>query len=724
MIRKLLQTALFVSLAWSLSIAPAANAGFYNFGTLDVRPVHEPGEQNTDWFIEYLKPGEQKQQSILVSNFSGETKHLTLYTTDTSLNEGKNFYTKTVTQKSDDVADWISLPVSSLTLHSGESKLISVNFRLPQNAGVGTHTGAIIVRENGTEFAAEKGVRVYMNVIGPAITKGSITAIASTETKAGYTLQVRTRNEGTTDYSADYSFALKDLLGGLYDSGFAHSRAEPQTGSLASITISKPAFGFYNKYLSTPEGEQYIGSVLFLPFWMPLAVLVLALAALRPRMILAVLRPRVTLKKARKIWNIFQAPELKRSFAYIGLLALVATGSMVYAAAENDLAKAQIAKGQTVRELTPEGNAAESYELTVKWGQFRNVLFPGEKRKEWHGRLFFANARIKTTQLLHFERSDQAEVVGNKTALRFDAVTGPDNDGIVIYVEPTGQEVPTVRFENYETGEEFEFLITDYLNSGGVYPDRYWGTYFKTEYSEQERLRLKAIGLTTLRELDATPELEATPAPKAQIPELENLFIEELPATREALSDFILQSDYVEKIVEENSTRKVETDTILIKALEATPEVLAEVAATPDLNFLFIPTETINFPAQEFSFNEDKDSQQELGTLIFVQNKEEPWNTFIGTTDFQLLSGSAIIPASALTIIPGQPTVLKDSVNGKITAGPDTQLSGSFSRTTLVNVDATPGQNEVFVLNPKLRIRIPRGTPAGTYRGELTITSL
>lgn len=714
MIKKALQIALFTTLAWSLTIAPTASAAFYNFGTLDVRPVQQ-GESN-EWFVENLKPGEQKQQFIQISNFSPETKQLDIFAADATRNEGKDFYTKGVHETSDDVSDWIHLPANKLVLKSGESRILSVNFILPQNAGVGLHTGAVVVRENGSEFASEKGVRVYMNVLGPMVESGHVTALNSTQSATTYTANVQTANTGTTDFNATYELQLRDLFGTTHQRTTNTSRTEPGTVSTTELTIQKPSFGLYNLVLTNGQETSLVGTVLFVPFWMPLALLIFLLIAIRPQI------PAVDIQTIQRL---LQAPELRRSFAYFGMFAIVGTFTLGATNLENDVAQAQLAHGQAVRELTSDEEAAESYELSVKWGQFRKAMLPGEKRKEWHGRIYFPNARIQIKQLLHFERSDQAEITGNKTALRFNTISGPDNDGLIIFVEPTGDDIPIVKFENYDTGEEFEFLITDYLDSAGIYPDRYWATHFKTDYGQQEKLRQQAIQLATLREIDATAELEATPPPIAQIPELENLFVEELPATREALTDVILKSDYVDEVIEENSTTKIETDRILIEALEATPEVLSEVTATPDLNFIFIPSETVNFPAQEFSFDEDKDSEQDLGTMIFVQNKDVPWNTFVGTTDFQLLSGGAVIPASALTIQPGLPTVLNNGdVNGDIVVGPERTLSGEFDRTTLVNVDATPGEKEVFVLNPKLKIRIPKGTPAGTYRGNLTITSL
>ena len=719
MFKKALQLAIFSSIIWSFTLAPIANAAFYNFGTLDVRPAH--GE-NAEWFIEYLKPGEQKQQTIQISNFAAETKNLTIYATDTATNEGTNFYTKSYAQSSTDVAEWIALPVNQLTLESGESKVLSVNFALPENAGVGLHTGAIIVRENrpsgekGFEnMTIEKGVRVYLNVVGAAITEGNIQNAWASDSFSQYSLNVETQNLGTTDFQKAYTLELKDLFGTTYSKATQESRTEPQTSSISTLSIEKPSYGFFNTYLSDGENQFHTGTILFIPFWTPLAIVVLAYIFARKRF------PEINWIALRKS---FKAPELQKSFAYLGLVAIVATSFSAYAHFDNEIARAQEARGKTVKEVSSEKQTAESYELTIKWGDFRKILMAGEKKKQWHGRIYFPNARVKTTNVLHFERNDQAEIVGNKTALRFDLGTGPDNDGVVIYVEPTSDQVPIVEYENYDTDETFQFLITDYLDSAGVYPDHHHATFFKTELGEQEKMRLKALELSALAELPATAELMATPPVGAHIPELENLFVEELPATPEALSEFIFESDYVEEVIETNSTQRIETDSILLKALEGTPEVLEEIAATKELNFIFVPSETINFPAQEFSFEDSKESVQDLGTMIFVQNKNTPWNTFIGTTDFELLSGGGVIPASALSVDPGVPTILSEEDGASIAPGQEKKVGNKNDKVKLVDVSPSAGKQEVFVLNPKLSITVPPGTPAGTYRGELTITSL
>ncbi|MEZ4087393.1 MAG: DUF916 domain-containing protein [Candidatus Gracilibacteria bacterium] len=736
MMKNALQTIIVSAIAtvtvWNMAAAPVANAEFYNFGTLDVKPIHADEGSNQDWFVEYLAPGQQKQEAIQISNFSPEPKELSIYVADTATNEGKTFQTKNLHENSDDVSDWIHLPIQKITLQSGESRILSTNFIIPKNAGVGLHTGAIIVRENGSEFSIEKGVRIYMNITGPVIENGSIQSVSSTQTGNLYKVNVQTANTGTVDYKTDYTVQLQDIFGTTHQTVSATSRTEPQTTHQTTLSIQKPTFGFYNMVLSNGSDQTNIGTILFVPLWAIGAFMILVLIAIKPE--------TFTVSSLQKV---FQSSELKKGFAYFGLLAVVATSVAAQSSIDPTTVQAQITSGppsvgrgssnqdntpSTPQNVTQKDKSATEYVLTIKWGEVRRVPVPGNKTKEWHGRLNFQNARVTTSELLHFERTDQAEVKSNKAELQFDLLTGPDNDGVILNVQAVGNQTPTVTYQNTDTGEEFELQITDLVGSSSTFAQGLWGVQFEADYTEQEKARRNVISLTQTTEGEATPDTleegEATPQRFAQIPELENLFVEELPATREQLTDFILKSDYVEEVVNEDSTQKLRTDSILLQALKATPEVLEELTATPDLNFVFVPTEEISFPPQEFSFNENKESEQNLGTLIFVQNTNTPWNTFVGTTDFQLLSGDHIIPASSLTVIPGEVTVLTEDGEEDINPGEEKKLTGRGDRTTLINANATRGQKKAFVLNPRLRVQIPSGTPAGTYRGELTITSL
>jgi hypothetical protein len=277
-------------------------------------------------------------------------------------------------------------------------------------------------------------------------------------------------------------------------------------------------------------------------------------------------------------------------------------------------------------------------------------------------------------------------------------------------------------FENHATGKALTLDLNKIKDKTIVIPNRLFAATITVRETTMETLR----GAALLTEEGATPEAQATPEITINIPELKSIF-EDIPATPEVLSEFILTSDYVKKISTENALTKIETDSALIRALEATPEIIEEIAATPNLNFTFIPSETVTFPAQQFSFQDDKTTTQDLGTIIFVQNKSTAWNTYIGTTNFVSLSGHGIIPAGNLTVNPGKIKVLKQVDGARVTEGVEKNIRGTFDKSILVNVEpgSFSGENRtIFTMNPKLEVKIPKGTPPGKYRGLLTITSL
>ena len=234
-----------------LAASPNAQAKLYNFGTLDVQPVAREGAQNQSWFVEYLQPGQQLQEQLRISNFSAEPKELMVYAADSNASETQTFSVKTSQETSEDIGEWIKLPTQSLSLAAGESKILSVNFILPKNAGVGLHSGAVIVREKGqpgsdqfNNIEKEKGVRVYLNVTGPAITKSEITKFQLTESPSAITATVNLANLGTTDTTGTYDLNLTTITGDLFENAHFEDKVKPATAETHRISMAKPRIGF------------------------------------------------------------------------------------------------------------------------------------------------------------------------------------------------------------------------------------------------------------------------------------------------------------------------------------------------------------------------------------------------------------------------------------------------------------------------------------------------
>lgn len=707
-----------VGLFSALTISmPAANAAYIDFGTLDVHPVVSTDAVSKDWFIEYLKPGQKQQEQIEISNFSNTAKELKLYLADADVNEGSTFYAKTPDQTSEDLNEWIGLPTDTITLKGGESKKLSVNFNIPKNAGVGLHSGAVMVREvvnpnsESQSFAIEKGVRVYLNITGPVITKAETTNIQSFNKAAQISTNLETKNLGTTDYKVKASVRLENIFGQTVSETSSDLKVRPGQQKELNLSIEKPSFGIYNVILTNGDQSSMLTSLVAIPAWSLLLALglMLAISVKRKTNTIQSQKPELNISQVfQKLQHGTQSLVLQKSAVYFMLLLSFASTTLWIASLSPNTTQAQGIK-----------KVANSYVLTTKWGDLRHMHI--NEAKEWKGELSFHNADVEILDLLHFEKTDGAQLTQNGTTISYNLTTGPDNDGIVLNIKPTSEETPTVTIYDSVKAVAHTYNLEDLVSSNFVVNQGPWGIYLNAELGAEHIVNPSDV----VKEMSATPEIEATPDPVANIPELENLFTEDLPATPEVLADFVLSSDYVQEITEDKKTSQVETDPILIEALEATPEALQDIAASPDLNFIFIPSDTVNFPPEEFSFSEEKVTSQDIGTMIFVQNKEENWNTYISTSDFVSLSGKGKIPASALTIDPGEPTVLiKDGAS--VLGGDKQKFDNSADKTTLVEVN--PGNNidsrSVFVLNPSLQIKIPAGTLPGRYRGTLTITSL
>ena len=708
---------LLLTLALSLTVASNADAKIINTGTVVIAPVNG---NDSGWFTKYLAPGESSREQIRISNIGDKTKKLEIYVSDAanapaqSATAQPSFFAKSQTEKSDDIAGWIRLPAEELTLAAKESAILSVNFITPKNAGVGLHSAAIIIREKTDtaygQIAIENGVRVYLNITGTALAKSEINNSVISQNADSLVLKINTANTGTVDHLSSYRLELNEIFGNSVTAAQTGTRIKPGTAATDEITIKKPAFGIYSISVSDGTTTTSAGTIVYIPLWALLLFLCATLLVTRPSFRFRAVNTGhpVTSGIIAQISKSLQSPALKQALAYFGVFAVMAGSTLYLSSVALNPAEAQ--------SMNP--RPAHSYLFTVKWGNFRNLAIPASYEKKWNGEIRFEDAKINVLEYLHFEKSDKAEVINNDTTLDFLNTTGPDNDGIVLRVEPTSDKIPTATFVNKETGEQFPFTITDYIDAPAIYPSGLFAIRLKTELGPEHEI----TGIA--EELSATPEMEATPTPGAAIPELENLFVEDLPATPEVLADFILKSSYVDEMTTERKTTRIISDPILIEALSATPEILAEITASPDLNFIFIPNEIVKFPPQEFSFDETKVTMEDLGGMIFVQNKGTTWNTYVGTTDFTSLSGKSIIPAENLTIVPGEPLILSGSDGAVIQAGNAREFRGTADKSVLVNVDPGNSTRQIFILNPQLQVRIPPGTLPGHYRGTLTITSL
>jgi predicted HTH domain antitoxin len=765
----------------SLALPDLTKASHLNLGTLD---ISTSGTEDISWLNEYLAPGEKVQKQITISNFGNETKELTIYATDLELNENKNFFVKSYEQISSDLAPWIQLPTNKMALEPGESKTLSVNIITPKNAGVGLHTGAIIVRENRVDPAApyrnlalEKGMRVYLNITGNAIHKSQIKNLRLKKDAANIQAELQIKNTGTVNIVQDFEIEIQNRYSKEASKTQTRVTIKPDSTKTTVLQVPAAQFGLYDIYAKTgnssflsagKNSNQHVGTIIFIPMWFFIFTLAFTLAlslitvSQKQKYCVPKLQNEFTLAFSdfnKLLINGMGSMVFQRTAIYAGLITV--TTLILYSVTGVD--------SNNIKTQLLDETATCKYEVTIKWGNLRKLHLPSTYRNEWDGTFNFIDAQIEKIETLDYERNDRSEIKNQKTTIEFSGTTGPDNDGLIVTLRPLKETTPILKYENKRNGTIYEIEIENYLNkkgnrAEGLYAVEYAVEYCQAEIEQQNKFISQEI--PPLYEYDASGELIATPEANLEItsldtekqkkdkkikPELQSLFMEELPATPDAMFEYIVSSDYVAKKIQINQNQKIEADPLLIRALAATPEILAEITSTPDLNFVFVPNETVIFPPITFSFDSSASTAKNIGSLIFVQNKQEPWNTYIRTTDFNSLSSGHKIPASAVELYPGEPIILgefkiKDNEvkDGKknnglagsissdgsiatsslVTSGKIHKFTDTFDEASLIYIEPSPGKKVVFQLNPSLKISIPANTPPGTYQGALTITSI
>jgi len=713
------------------------NASYINLGSLDIKLK----DQNQEWLNTYLNKNTTQTKQIIISNYSNQQKELTLYTTDAETTKDKTFATKN-TNDTNQIKNWITLDQTHLILNPNEQKIITATIKIPKNAGIGLHKGAIIAKEliptenTNEKIGIEKGIRIYLNIKGEAIQKSQIINIKTNPSLSKYNLEITEKNTGTIDKKSTYTLQLKDIFTNEIIATTTTATIQTNQQKTTTLKIEKPKQGIYEISLKINNKQTILTTQIFIPFY----AIYIFLALLLLITIQSYKNQRKTcqplftfdLKDALKDIKTSTQQRInpktaKKVAIYISLLLIITTITT------NINLNPKTIKTQ----LLPTSKTCQ-YSLTIKWGNLRNLPLKDKETKNWKGEINFPNAKIKLKNYINIEKTDKLEIKNKKQQLAYNITTNPDIDGITLDITPTQNKTPIVQYID-ENKNIYEFKITDYLISGGTKANGKYETYFKTTYcttEKQKQLIKKSTKL--IKELPASEE-------KRIIPELQNLFIEDIPASKDKMSKFILNSSYISKKENEENTQKLKTSPLLINALSATPEILAEIAGSPDLNYIFIPESTITFPPIPFSFDNNKVTSKSIGTLIFVQNKNEPWNTYIKTTNFLKLTGDGIIPNTKIQINPGEPTILGEykldpknnsptftnptkkeitKLKSKLSTGKTHKFTNKYDKAQLITATPITDKKVIFILNPTITVEIPKGTAPGTYKGAITITSL
>lgn len=752
---KKLKTKLVLTLAiLALNLIPGLSLALnYNLNNIDIRL--SDGSESIQ--INGL-PGENINRNIVIKNYSDSTTRLKLSAIDAEIIKGK-FSPSETANNFNDASKWITLAEKEISLNPGESKTVGLNIKYPTNAGVGKHFAAIMALQQTTDNAGnlinlETGIRLFANVSGVENGKYKLINPRLTENQNSMNFTATIVNSGNTNLNGMTS--LINQASAAQSNNSNKVFLKPGEDSKINLTIPKTGFGPERIVTNINIGNSVKTFVLSDKFnipneiWILLGVLILGLTALT-----------LAHKKGRLPVLGQTSPEIA-AFATILLISLAMTLNL------NNLPLA-MTRADTI------GSGQESaYLVTVKWGNLTNRALPEWIRTNWEGHLAITEGQMYLVEKLHNENSDQFYLNSAKTDLNFKNITGPDNDGIIILVKPTvANPDPVLTIHNLLTGEEIPVILSNTLQSPRLINYKQHQISVSSEPATAEMIQSIApeqvpadtvetvtdIDLSSLvTEIQSTPDngeiitdLEATPDEtviaepaetlvptettveenvlpvdnSAQIEEelkLLKSLITEIPASPDVISQYVLNSSYVEEVSSENNTTTVISSPILIDTLKDTPLTIQELTSTPDLNYIFLPNEKVKLTSQDFSFTEQKISSQELNEIVFVQRKDVPWTAYMSVTNLVSISGNGIISADNININPGKIYISNQTGDpATIEAGTERRLFDQNDQIVLTSITPNGEGETTFSIRPKISVRVPANTPPGLYRGTISI---
>lgn len=189
----------------------------------------ERDEKNSltrSWFIYTLEPGEVKEAKVNVVNQSEEPVEVKIYPVDAVTTKDGAFAPQSEDREKIDVGAWINMPTSELSLKPNETKVIDFTIKVPENAEVGDHMGAIIVQnkeipktEEGTamQVVNRVGARIYLTVPGEIIKELEFKDFSWKMEKGQVVFYLTLTNKGNVRISPKEEIKIRDKSGNTID---------------------------------------------------------------------------------------------------------------------------------------------------------------------------------------------------------------------------------------------------------------------------------------------------------------------------------------------------------------------------------------------------------------------------------------------------------------------------------------------------------------------------
>lgn len=153
-----------------------------SYGGLGIYPneseVDKSNSRTKAWFIYTLEPGETKEGKVDIINTSEESIEVKVYPVDAVTTKDGAFAPQPEDREKIDVGAWIRLAESEIFLGPKETKTVDFTVKVPENAEVGDHIGAIIAQAKelpevggGTAMrvVTRIGSRMYITIPGDIV---------------------------------------------------------------------------------------------------------------------------------------------------------------------------------------------------------------------------------------------------------------------------------------------------------------------------------------------------------------------------------------------------------------------------------------------------------------------------------------------------------------------------------------------------------------------------
>lgn len=212
-----------------------------------VRPANPSASdpRSVAWLIHRGKPGELIRDEVVVENLGDGGLRLELYPADAVTTGNGQFTLEPREAADDDVASWVHLARTRVTLGPDESAVVPFTVRVPDGATPGDHPGGIVARnldpvsKGAVRTLLAVGARLYLRVPGPIVESLRVSDLRPAVDGGRVTFALDLENRGNTLIDVDAAYDLDAVLGGDVGREVGHV-ATLVPGARATITVAHP----------------------------------------------------------------------------------------------------------------------------------------------------------------------------------------------------------------------------------------------------------------------------------------------------------------------------------------------------------------------------------------------------------------------------------------------------------------------------------------------------